>query len=381
MKTVWILGAGFSRSLGAPLLSDLLTIPAARLVLSEYPAKFPEKDLALAVSHAYEHGSRRSRSLFEPHWDHAEEFIELLSLANRREGSVPAKRLFGYLERLIAETPSRVMSAARERLGAVIRNQDLKSLHHYALKLMAAECCAFVENARTLDEGWGPYVEWAVSRNHEDTILTFNYDRVPEILSAEQNAFWIPDPTEAEVASPILKPQVYKLHGSVTWEHNLHGVIRRATGRDAYLAAIDMKPSLSPIATPGPDKQELVDGLGPLKKLWDVAAMAIQEAERIIFIGYRIPKTDAYSRRWLLQHLRVSAVRNRKARTEMVMGGGVPLPITVHKPMEIETVLGDDVNTSDSRRLAALLGSCGAQAKPVPMFAEDYLVAYGRKWD
>lgn len=107
---------------------------------------------------------------------------------------------------------------------------------------------------------------------------------------------------------------------------------------------------------------------GPLHALWKEAAKAVIDADAIAFIGYRFPPTDALSREKLMGWIRTN-VQNRARR-------GLGARLRVH------TVLGDNVNSSHSRRLVGLLEAVGGQdgagqprieVRSWPMFAEDFL--------
>jgi hypothetical protein len=86
-KIVWILGAGFSKSLGAPLLSELLTPESRERVLMAWPNKFGDHAIARSIVNLYlggVHGPRHAKPM-EKHWEHAEEFLERLDRA--RDGA------------------------------------------------------------------------------------------------------------------------------------------------------------------------------------------------------------------------------------------------------------------------------------------------------
>jgi hypothetical protein len=56
-----------------------------------------------------------------------------------------------------------------------------------ARRLVAAECAAFLQHVDPTREQWRPYRRWAASLTPNDTVVTFNYDRVLEMLHDQQN--------------------------------------------------------------------------------------------------------------------------------------------------------------------------------------------------
>lgn len=99
-NVVWILGAGFSRPLGAPLLPDLLSTSSVHKVASVYPNCFPyEGSIWRLVPAIYEAGASRHPACFQAQWEHAEEFLERLDLAGEKD-SHEATNLNAFLNRL-----------------------------------------------------------------------------------------------------------------------------------------------------------------------------------------------------------------------------------------------------------------------------------------
>ena len=97
LRTVWILGAGFSRSLGGPLLSDLLepeTLDDLRLL---YPAPdYPEytPDYIYGAQQLFVHGRDK-----EKQWIDAEEYISFLEECAAAPEGRAAKQLEAVAQR------------------------------------------------------------------------------------------------------------------------------------------------------------------------------------------------------------------------------------------------------------------------------------------
>lgn len=337
-KRVWILGAGFSRSLGGPLLPDLLSnnmreeIRARLRVTGE---KLAWDDLAKKV---YELFNMRYA------WSEAESFLEFIDAA-----ATP-------------ETPQ------YKRLPLEVRDKAAE-LSRKARRLVAAECVAFLTSNppvvgsgkdAVIPERWRPYARWVQNLTADDTVISFNYDLVIENLrSALQKA----DAEGADLgglqlrvittANDLAKPgfaKVLKLHGSVDWALDPRGEDRVWAKGCPWLEDDRIEPV---IGTPGPGKFDATQNLG---WLWRAAEGAIRSAEEMILVGYRFPESDGYAREALLDALRDSNVQ----RVHSVLGRSSP----------------------DAERLKYLLQMSRAKAQPLvlPLFAEDFLQRWDADW-
>lgn len=332
-KRVWILGAGFSRPLGGPLLHELFT-NASRDRLRWY---FPPGPYERLWNEAAECAREMYRlGVEESLWGNPEQFLDELDLAaeepepsNTRDKSPKFNFISDKISRASGHTdpPSvRFVSGAAKRI-------------------FAAECSAFLTGGDPSgSERWQPFREWAKKLNSSDTIVTFNYDRVCELLAKHAN----PRIRVVLPGSPVEDDavRVLKLHGSVDWKR-LAGGYQFDDPDFALMARGDQLA----IGTPGPSKLSRSRELGPL---WQLATDAIAVATEICFIGYRFPDTDAHARRELLGAMR----RNKTG-------------------LEVYTCLGD-TNSYASRRLKAIIEAASqAHVIPVPMYSQDLLDVFG----
>ncbi len=373
-RIVWILGAGFSRSLGGPLLGNLLTPEAAELIQLAYGGHAPELfgDYPDAVRRLYWYGFRRdgrglvhwTESGAENLWQDAEQYLDYLDTAAQFD--CPARaRVLGLLLRVAESLPNEC--------------ETLKKLTTLGRRLLAAECCAFMEGVANLSEQWAPYRRWLQKGLFEwgkDTVITFNYDLVPEMVAhALDRRDWFQYKALSDVDAPLLRNDkislLLKLHGSVNWtiEHDNSGNPTGVNTDSGIHAALECPAHKLAIAGPGPGKQALSKGV--FKPYWDLALGAIKEADAIVFVGYRFPPTDAEARERLLD-----AIRDNQ-----------------NQYVAIHTVLGPNIQSDDSRRLFglirhALIGGgrrrCPAGQEPQyqpqksynieqqPMWAEDF---------
>lgn len=308
-KIVWVLGAGFSAGLGGPLLTRLLSENAGHEIDARYPkSEFPElhTEPARNVRRAYELGLSDA-SLRSPRinpqasqsiWANAEDFLDYLDTAadvdpDHGKPHPNAKRLGQFLQ------------------GFSI-NHTLDELRVAARRIIAAECSAFLKDVNPLREQWQPYRDWARTLNEDDTIITFNYDRVLETIIAFQEKRDLP--TRLHVVIPGVdigetgdgerwakRCPVLKLHGSVDWR-----IVDRKKKivevGDEHFALLGKHEELA-IATPGPSKKRTAADFGDL---WKLAEAKLKEASAVVFVGYRFPETDADARSHLLGAIRAN---------------------------------------------------------------------------
>ena len=315
-QTVWILGAGFSKSLGAPLLRDLFR----QEVYGDLRKAIPE-DLAarLTWSQALFNYGRDHAHL----WEDAEDFLAYIEASYGNPSDLRKLRLLeGVLGRkhymvIPSQPPTHL------RLSDALLKECLRDPPRTVRRALAAETSEFLRFTKITDEQWKPYEAWAKQLNPEwDAVITFNYDTVLESLG---------DRFHAVLPSEVRKPgsgrvPVFKLHGSSDWIINASGGIERdgeAVEKGADIA----------IGAPGRGKASLTSTV--LKPLWAEALSRLGYACGVAIIGYGFPKTDAEARMSLLAAL------------EMNKGGAIL--------RQIELVLGPDVNLPDARRLLELV--------------------------
>jgi SIR2-like domain len=334
-RTAWILGAGFSQALGAPLFKDLfqneqrlltsgLALPDRVYgVLNLYREYGPDADTA--------GGKGRL-------WRDPEEFLDVIETAKAPSGD---RRL---LEGIYARPPNTV--------------EELADL---ARRVLAVECSLFLRGNDPSMEKWIPYRRWAPRLSREHTIVTFNYDRVFERLKekrpieAKNYRVVVPNGTAAqEINDARLSgcAPVLKLHGSVDWVAT-NGKIRSDSSEN-LLGALKTGEELV-LGVPGPDKIGVRDRFPEITVLWNAAKEAIKQAERVVFIGYRFPQTDAEARTAILQAL--------------LEASGIGL-------VKVEIVLGPDEKHPDVARMVKLLRYVcpeRVQVTALPLYGEDFL--------
>ena len=359
--TVWILGAGFSRSLGGRLLGDLFRpgTPGEESVF--FPAD-QYGDLGTAryvVSATYTIGKG------EQLWEDAEEFLAKVDEAWRGGRSSLKTKIHNVISRAYPH-------ASGGQRGWPTRNTFLMFSPEFdraARRALAAECAAFLLEDDTTSELWSPYKHWAESLLPRcDTVVSFNYDLVPDRLSKFAPALQVLVPGEEYSRDKVL---VLKLHGSIDWVDR-DGVCSRSDFKEICR---DPKTAVA-IAAPGRSKLDQVQKM--FEPLWELAEAALKTAKKVVFLGYSFPRTDALARGRIL-----SAIRSGK------------------EFAQIDLVLGPpDVSQAVAARIAELLVSCaGGRAVSIgeklvrggishkggavfvrinrsPLWAEDYIQIY-----
>jgi len=278
-------------------------------------------------------------------WEDAEQYLDYLDTAAASAESPACKRLLEFL------------GDARLNHGLQREPGMLKLMAAAARRLLAAECCSFIEGVDPDSERWSPYQRWLreVFVWGEDTVVTFNYDLVPEMVARSQKR---QDSFQYRTKEPGCS-FLLKLHGSVNWLLQSTLAVRTDADDRAALTCDDHQLA---IAGPGPGKKKLSSGL--FEWCWTEALAALEKASAIVFVGYRFPPTDAEARERLL-----GAIRKNNEQQQLA----------------IHTVLGPDTSSDDSRRLRGLLehamagvrnvrggGGRGYSLEQQPLWAEDF---------
>lgn len=286
VRIVWILGAGFSKPLGGPLLKDLFTTSS----FDAMQYRFPKEEYsglynnpAQAVHFLYNEDRRKGEGR---EWADAEEFLDALDAAVRAGA--------------VSSSTSRLMKRVEPFFKDTDDVRDLKPVLLAAKRLLSAECAGFLVDADTDQEKWNPFHYWASNITGDDCIITFNYDLVLERLEKKPH-----DGFMVQVVTPSTKKRIsgrapiFKLHGSINW-----GNIEFSKGREFRVVedyfALRCTGDELVIASPGPSKEITT---GELTVIWGHAEKALKNCEAVVFVGYRFPPTDSRAREFILESL------------------------------------------------------------------------------
>lgn len=353
-KTVWLLGSGFSKPLGGPLLRDLFRQEWEEDVAAFFPDDdYPGLAKSLPwVQKVFHNGVDYGL------WENAEQFMAYVDDAYHGASSAPHRV---QILNLINRSHIGPLPRSDTELAAQTAYKDtLTGTFNLKVKrALAAECFRFTMTADCKDERWDPFRAWIRSLEPgRDTVITFNYDLVVEMASDASETGKIevvrPRPDLAARDVPADKVPLLKLHGSVDW---------RVTPDQTHFTVIDQKsipigavlktPDVDiAIAAPGGSKKRFVTS--HLAPLWELADRALTIADKVMVVGYSFPDTDPSATDRLLRSLERTAVKSR----------------------QIHIVVGADVNMPGSERVASLLRSTSNQ-RPLVSVRQLNAGAYG----
>ena len=336
-SVVWVLGSGFSRCLGGPLLRDMLSDKLqdeaiARIRRKHGPPDPPFLELVNNVYGCY--GTFRNRTGY---WEDAEAFLEYVETAAALND--PHERIYGYF------------------------GGSLEQVTKCCLKIIAAECAFVPDKVNKKLERWAPYVTWAKDLRPADRVITFNYDLVLEALGIS-----LAMPNEPE------RGCAYKLHGSIDWRR-----LGRQFERVNCWQAIDHADAIEPfIATPGPGKRTRSQDL---ETLWLKAKEALTHADVIVFMGYRFPASDAHARSELLgairanenEHLRIHTVLGPRTHDDDTVRLLKLLEHTMRSGKRVTMVEHDEMATDQNQLALGVPGVKTYAIIPQPLYVEDFL--------
>jgi len=356
-KAVWLFGSGCSKPLGAPLLCDFFgrtleaRIQAAVSVLGNDVA-WAEKFAALITNlrAVYDGGLEEERinTRFQRGpWANAEEFLEYVDMAGAGD---PAARA------LIQNALSHGKMEYRGDNRFVELAKDVRGY-------LAAACHFFVPEQSIIDssERWAPHRRWGGQLLPQDHVISFNYDVVAERVRGKGKIALF-GREHANAAGNWIDnilgsgSQLIKLHGSVSKAWALDEPNEPLPKLADVWTAIRERHRFE-IAAPGPGK--LAASKDYFKPHWQLARRAIESADVVTFVGYRIPETDSYACEQL-----VHAFGNHPKKSHLT----------------VRIVLGP-TRDRDVERLIRLLRWSGCHSARVifePLWAQDFFSVFDR---
>jgi hypothetical protein len=329
-KTVWILGAGFSQPLGGPLLKDLFRQQRIADLQAEFPIdRYPGlASEMLWVQALYNCGNSE-----EHHWADPEEFLHYLDEDGESKRAIVEFTCKRMQLRYGKESLSQTTSSDGERTRTISRL--MKDPGQVARRALAAECHRFLMTKADIgvEEMWIPYIDWVSKLDPAmDTILTFNYDLVLDMCAGSKLGIRLPGAGGPEVVSVVgYAVPVVKLHGSVDWaKHSADGKTTIHKVESGQVLKDDHE-----IAIAAPGRSKATSTQRDFPSLWAFARENLAKADRIVFLGYSFPKTDAFARKTIIEAI---------ARNES------KAPIRI-----IDVVLGPEIGHASVQRVLAML--------------------------
>ena len=289
-KVVFILGAGASAHVGAPLTNQFMR--SIRDVYDDIPPKYVYTDFQLVMKGFDELNSKRAKIKME-----YEDNVELLF------GSFEMAKLVGSLGELTDEELSMLPESMKRVICHTI-DKNMKIVFNTKTEKLGS-----FENYQLLVQLINRIIE---RRNIYPTILTFNYDLALDIVFYD-NKLNI-DYGINNVNADGLK--YYKLHGSLNWlnendliinipieklinssKTNLDGRPEPINILEALQVNINSKVTPTPfIVPPTWNKTEYHNQIGVI---WKKAIKELSDVQYLVIIGYSFPQTDLFFRHLL----------------------------------------------------------------------------------
>lgn len=331
---VFILGAGFSKDAGAPLIHDFLD--RAREFFDD-----PDSDLDQLEREQFDRVFKfkrevaKAREKFQIDLDNIEQLFGLVEMSQRL-GSTPSQTRDATVY-LIAKT-----------LELALRNRQRPQVRMALVPGYAEQALSFIKHVRkpggdVFETDIYTHFALVLSGKYDDpkrtasrssTVITFNYDLlVDDALTGigakpgyELAGATFDEPNQSKVVVPLLK-----LHGSTNWAicecNHIHVLGRKATSDPAIFRSMRCEKCQKQglrllLVPPSWDKSEYSKIMQPV---WRKAVDALKTATRICVIGYSMPEADAFFKFLLALGL---AENDRRYKLIVVdwLGGREPAP-------------------------------------------------------
>jgi hypothetical protein len=292
---VYILGAGFSKDSGMPLMHEFLN--RMRDARDGIGSERQDERRAIERVFAFRHDAAGAacRTCLD-----VENIEELFSLAAASQGQPE-----------IAESITRAIAATldfcrREERGA-----------EYWMQIDVAEDDGPTNAKFPVPRAWpeleraprgkschrpvaeifagiisGKFVE--TNPAQRNTVITFNYDLVLEealrVIEAPFNygGTLELDPNDSAYSTDAAATSILKVHGSINWTRGSGGD-NRARARPSYESV--WRDQAVPILTPPTWRKEFSDVFA---RVWDAAVSSMRTATNIIVVGFSMPPTDTH---------------------------------------------------------------------------------------
>jgi NAD-dependent SIR2 family protein deacetylase len=302
-RNVFILGAGFSRDAGAPLIHDFLD--RARGFYDDPEGGLDTHERAqFAEVFRFKREVAKAREKFRIDLDNIEELFGLVEMSQRL-GSTSAETRDAMVY-LIAKTLQLAISNPAQRsqvrvgLNRGYAWDFIKYLRRDPSGTDIFETDIYTHFALLIA---GKYDDSRKVSTRSSTVITFNYDLVLDDALARvgtipdyglNNAF---DETPRGDASVAL----LKLHGSTNWSicngcNQIHVLEEKVTSnpilfRSKVCRSCSKAGLRLLLVPPSWDKSEYSQVMQPV---WKKAVEALRDATRICVMGYSMPETDAF---------------------------------------------------------------------------------------
>jgi hypothetical protein len=304
-RNVFILGAGFSKDAGAPLVHDFLD-KAREFFDDPDSALDPPERAQFEQVFRFKREVAKAREKFRIDLDNIEQLFGLVEMSQRLGSDPPAPREATVY--LIAKTLQLALAATSRRpvvrMGLVPGSAGQASFEKYVRRqstgVDAFETDIYTHFALMVS---GKYDDQKKLASRSSTVITFNYDLVlDEALSrvGAKPGYELANAVFDEADVNNLSVPVLKLHGSTNWAICKCGQIRvlgqKATADPGMFRSMNCSKCGESglrllLVPPSWDKSEYSRVMQPV---WKQAVEALKSATRICVIGYSMPEADAF---------------------------------------------------------------------------------------
>lgn len=297
---VYILGAGFSRLRGLPLISDFMMQMRDAL---EYHAQNNHRQECDAIRAVLGFRMKASSAAYRVQVD-LENIEELFSLAsasaNTHEESIRLAIAATLDYSFHAKKPlSASYYASEEAFAEILSWERPQQRDGYRQSSQRVPAYEYIVRAligdRTGTEGI------------ENTFITFNYDTIVEDALKAIGAQFSLGFEGAASSKSSASIQVLKLHGSTNWAIP-KGKRSEVQVFDNYRHVVTE--GLIPYLVPPTWKK---DSRGALNHIWSHSLKALENATRVVIIGFSIPPTDLH-----FKYLLAAGLQNNYSLREIV---------------------------------------------------------------
>jgi len=137
-SVVWVLGAGFSQSLGGPLLGTLLSEGSLADLQACYPARqFP----ALAAEYFADMPRIYKTGVARNFWTDPESCLDFLDAASQSQGTTPTTGFSSRAVNLRLAQLGQLMGRPLDAHASALTPTEGAMIHAVARRFVAAECC------------------------------------------------------------------------------------------------------------------------------------------------------------------------------------------------------------------------------------------------
>jgi hypothetical protein len=301
---VFILGAGFSKEAGAPLLHDFLDKAREFYDDPDSPLDTEERKQFERVF-KFKREVAKAREKFRIDLDNVEQLFGLVEMSQRLSAEPAATREATVY--LIAKTLELALrNRQRPQVGMGI-NQGYGAQVEPAIRYLRRQASGgdffetdiYTHFALMLS---GKYDDQRKRSHRSSTVITFNYDLVVDdgLMSVGAMPDYALKDAVLEADYQGTRVPLLKLHGSTNWAicecNQIHILGQKATGDAAGFRSMRCtscgKSGLRLLLVPPSwDKSEYSKIMQPV---WRRAVDALKTATRICVIGYSMPETDAF---------------------------------------------------------------------------------------